>query len=245
VRPDAVFIQSESTEYFHLGATDPATIARTAWENQIRFLSFDFLYAVPPAGDILLYLFDNGLTREEFTWFMDHDLGDRIVMGNDFYERNEQLVTPGGEIRPAGDIFGWSVITRHYFDRYRRPVMHTETNNIGRSADEAPRWLWKQFLNVRNLREQGVPVLGFTWFSLIDQVDWDSALVLQRGVVNPLGLYDLGRQPRPVATAYKDLVHRFAAEPLLPYGSVLGFTAGGARREEARSPEVFMEVGSD
>jgi beta-glucosidase/6-phospho-beta-glucosidase/beta-galactosidase len=245
VRPDAVFIQSESAEYFHLGATDPATVARASWENQVRFLSFDFLYAMPPAGDVLLYLLDNGLTREEFTWFMGHGLGDRIVMGNDFYERNEQLVAPGGEIRPAGEVFGWSVITRQYFDRYRRPVMHTETNNIGRSADEAPRWLWKQFLNVRNLREQGVPVLGFTWFSLIDQVDWDSALVLQRGVVNPLGLYDLGRRPRPVAMAYKELVHRFAAEPLLPYGPVLGFTADGAQREEARSPEVFMEVGSD
>jgi hypothetical protein len=76
-------------------------------------------------------------------------------------------------------------------------------------------------------------------------VDWDSALVLQRGVVNPLGLYDLGRRPQPVATAYKELVHRFRAEPLLPYGPVLGFTAEGAQREEARSPEVFMEVGSD
>jgi len=194
----------------------------------VRFLSFDFLYAVPPSGDVLHYLLDNGLTREEFTWFMRQDLGDRIVMGNDFYERNEQLVAPGGEIRPAGEVFGWSVITRQYFDRYRRPVMHTETNNIGRSADEAPRWLWKQFLNVRNLREQGVPVLGFTWFSLIDQMDWDSALVLQRGVVNPLGLYDLARQPRPVATAYKELVQRFAPEPLLPYGSVLGFSTDGA-----------------
>jgi hypothetical protein len=102
VRPDAVFIQSESAEYFHLGATDSATVARASWENQVRFLSFDFLYAVPPAGDVLLYLLDNGLTREEFTWFMQHDLGDRIVMGNDFYERNEQLVAPGGEIRPAG-----------------------------------------------------------------------------------------------------------------------------------------------
>ena len=67
-----------------------------SWENQVRFLSFDFLYAVPPAGDVLLYLLDNGLTREEFTWFMEHDLGDRIVMGNDFYERNEQLVAPAG-----------------------------------------------------------------------------------------------------------------------------------------------------
>jgi beta-glucosidase/6-phospho-beta-glucosidase/beta-galactosidase len=223
VRQDAVFIQSESAEYFHLGASDPDTVARAAWENRIRFLSFDLLYSVPPDGDVLLYLLDNGLTREEFHWFMNHKLGDRIVMGNDFYERNEQLLYPGGEIRPAGEVFGWSVITRQYFERYRRPVMHTETNNIGRSAAEAPRWLWKEFLNVRNLREQGVPVIGFTWFSLTDQVDWDSALILQRGVVNPIGLYDLQRQPRPVARAYAELIREFNLEPLLPYGTVLGF----------------------
>jgi hypothetical protein len=64
-------------------------------------------------------------------------------------------------------------------------------------------------------------------------------------VVNPLGLYDLGRRPRAVAAAYKELVDRFAAEPLLPYGSVLGFTTDSAQREETRSPGVFMEVGSD
>ena len=60
----------------------------------MRFLSFDFLYAVPPAGDVLLYLLDNGLTREEFTWFMEHDLGDRIVMGNDFYDAMSNLSRP-------------------------------------------------------------------------------------------------------------------------------------------------------
>jgi beta-glucosidase/6-phospho-beta-glucosidase/beta-galactosidase len=245
VRLDAIFIHSESAEYFHPGATDPATIARVAWENQIRFLSFDFLFAVPPAGDILLYLLDNGLSRQEFAWFMGHRLGDRIIMGNDFYERNEQLVAPGGEIRPAGEIFGWSVITRQYFDRYRRPVMHTETNNIGRSADDAPRWLWKQFFNVRNLREQGVPVLGFTWFSLIDQMDWDSALTLQRGVVNPLGLYDLARRPRPVAAAYRELINRFVEEPLLPYGSVLGFAPDGTDGVAPSSLGGVMEVGCE
>lgn len=223
VQPDAVFIQSESAEYFHLGATDEATIARAAWENKVRFLSFDLLYSVPPDAEVLMYLMDNGMTRGEFTWFMEHKLHDRIVMGNDFYERNEQLVTPNAELHAAGEVFGWSVITRQYFERYRRPVMHTETNNIGRSARDAPRWLWKEFLNVRNLREQGVPVIGFTWFSLTDQVDWDSALVLQRGVVNPIGLYDLQRRPRPVAFAYAELVRHFATEPLLPYGTTLGF----------------------
>lgn len=223
VRPDAVFIQSESAEYFHLGGTDPDTVERAAWENRVRFLSFDLLYSVPPDGDVLLYLLDNGMTREEFGWFMSHGLGDRIVMGNDFYERNEQLVAPGGAILPAGEVFGWSVITRQYFERYRRPVMHTETNTIGHGDRDAPRWLWKEFFNVRNLRQQGIPVIGFTWFSLTDQVDWDSALALQRGVVNPIGLYDLQRRPRPVAVAYAELVREFSAEPLLPYGMVFGF----------------------
>jgi hypothetical protein len=69
--------------------------------------------------------------------------------------------------------------------------------------------------------------------------------VLQRGVVNPLGLYDLGRRPRSVATAYKELVHQFASEPLLPYGSVLGFTADRTREEESRSPTGLLQAGSE
>src|SRR5215208_176896 len=49
VRPDAVFIQSESAEFFHLGCSDPAMARKAEWENQRRFLSFDLLYSVPPA----------------------------------------------------------------------------------------------------------------------------------------------------------------------------------------------------
>src|SRR5438270_10307419 len=97
--------------------------------------------------------------------------------------------------------------------------MHTETNIP--DADKAPRWLWKEFFNVRNLREQGIPVIGFTWYSLLDQVDWDSALALDRGVVNPVGLCDLKRQPRPVGEAYRDMVRQFSAEPLLPKSRAL------------------------
>src|SRR5207302_9957565 len=88
VRPDAVFIQSESAEYYHAGASDPAATARATFENQRRFLAFDLLYSQPPDADVALYLFDNGLTREELRWFMRHQLGDRIVMGNDFSEHS-------------------------------------------------------------------------------------------------------------------------------------------------------------
>ncbi|MBA2762963.1 MAG: glycoside hydrolase family 1 protein, partial [Segetibacter sp.] len=43
-------------------------------------------------------------------------------------------------------------------------------------------------------------------YSLIDQVDWDSALRNNDGNVNPLGLYDLNRKVRPVGLEYKKLI---------------------------------------
>jgi beta-glucosidase/6-phospho-beta-glucosidase/beta-galactosidase len=208
-RGDALFIQSESAEFFHQGSQEPEVVARADFENQRRFLSFDFLYSHPVDDRIRDYLRQQGLADAEYDWFMNHGLSERIIMGNDFYERNEQIVKPGGSIEPAGEVYGWYIITCQYYDRYRRPVMHTETNNIGHGADVAPRWLWKQFLNVRLMHDEQKPVLGFTWYSLTDQMDWDVGLRDERGLVNPVGLYDLTRRPRPVTHAYREIIREF------------------------------------
>jgi len=56
------------------------------------------------------------------------------------------------------------------------------------------------------VRNNGVPLVGFTWYSLTDQVDWDTALRENNGNVNALGLFDLDRKIRPVGIAYKELV---------------------------------------
>ena len=74
--------------------------------------------------------------------------------------------------------------------------MHTETNLT--DAEAAPAWLQKEWANVHRLKQDGVPIVGFTWYSLTDQVDWDTALREDNGSVNPLGLYDLDRKIRPV-----------------------------------------------
>lgn len=85
--------------------------------------------------------------------------------------------------------------------------MHTETNLCeGPLKNEAVNWLWKEWANVLRVRNDGVPVVGFTWYSLIDQVDWDSALRCNNGVVNALGLCDLSRTIRPVGHAYQKLI---------------------------------------
>ena len=68
------------------------------------------------------------------------------------------------------------------------------------------------------LFRSGIPTVGFTWYSLTDQVDWDVALREQRGTVNPLGLYDLDRNIRAVGRAYKQLIRDW--RDVLPASSV-------------------------
>lgn len=70
------------------------------------------------------------------------------------------------------------------------------------------------------MRQSGIPVVGFTWYSLIDQVDWDIGLSKPLGNVNPVGLYDLNRDPRPVAESYARLIRMFQAERIDVNGSI-------------------------
>ena len=216
-RPDAIFIQSESTEYFH--AENPAAIKPAEIMNARRFLSLDLNYGRRVDSEMYEYLMDNGMTREEYHFFHKHNLKHNCVMGNDYYVTNEHRVHADGTTSPAGEVFGYDGITHQYYDRYRLPVMHTETNlHQGPRGDEAVYWLWKEWANVLKVRNEGIPIVGFTWYSLTDQVDWDTALREQNGHVNPLGLYDLDRNIRPVGRAYKQLMEEWKL--VLPTQSV-------------------------
>src|SRR5204863_8416296 len=143
------------------------------------------------------------MTREEYHFFLHQNLKQHCIMGNDYYVTNEHRVSPDGAVYPAGEVFGYDEITREYYDRYLLPVMHTETNfNEGPNGNEAVYWLWKEWANVLRVRNSGVPIVGFTWHSITDQMDWDTALREAKGQVNPLGLFDLNRKMRPVGKAY-------------------------------------------
>ena len=227
-RFDAIFIQSESGEYFH--ATSPAAIGPAESMNQQRFLSLDLNYGRRVDSGMFEFLMDNGMTRDEYHFFLGHQLRQHCVMGTDYYVSNEHRVTPDGNTGPAGDIFGYAEITRQYYERYRMPVMHTETNlSEGPRRTEAVDWLWKEWANVLQVRNVGVPVLGFTWYSITDQIDWDTALREDNGRVSPVGLYDLDRNIRAVGRAYKDIIRDWSAVlPTQSYCLVLPVDMPGA-----------------
>lgn len=204
VQPEATFIQSESSEYFH--AIEPEATALARFLNQKRFLSLDLTYGYPLNVPMYEYLLSNGMTSEEFQWFSKNQVKARCIMGNDYYVTNEHIVHPDGMTQAAGEIFGYYVITSQYYKRYKLPIMHTETNIKMPASKE---WLIKQWANVHRLKHDGVPVVGFTWYSLLHQVDWDSALRDNAGNINELGLYDLNRKIMPVGEAYKKLIHQW------------------------------------
>jgi beta-glucosidase len=218
VRPDAIFIQSESSEYFH--AENPDAIKPAEVLNARRFLSLDLNYGRRVDSEMYEFLMDNGMTRDEYHFFLTRSsLRHHCIMGNDYYLTNEHLVKADGSTTASGDVFGYDEITRQYYDRYRLPVMHTETNLIqGPNGDEAANWLWKQWANVLRVRNTGVPIVGFTWYSLTDQMDWDVALRVENNRVTPVGLYDLDRNIRPVGRRYKKLIEDWC--DVLPAQSV-------------------------
>jgi hypothetical protein len=148
---------------------------------------------------------------EEYAWFMQQDVRRRAILGVDYYEWNEKLIDSTGHAQALGELFGWYAIAGQYYQRYRRPMMHTETNKT--DAEGAPRWLWRQWHNVQLLRSAGVPIIGFTWYSLTDQIDWDRSIKDSFGIIFPVGLFDLNRDPRAVGLSYKQLIDMHRDQP--------------------------------
>jgi beta-glucosidase/6-phospho-beta-glucosidase/beta-galactosidase len=210
-RPDAIFINSESSDFTQPCCPDPEIQQRADLENERRFLPLDLIFA-HELGDLMKnYVRDNGMSDEQLARFAKRKVPRRSVLGIDYYEWNERLIDTQGRVQTLGELFGWFVIAKQYYDRYRRPMMHTETNRM--DAADAPRWLWRQWHNVQLMRKSGIPLVGFTWYSLADQIDWNIALTKAIGLVFPVGLFDLNRDVRTVGLAYKQLIDMYADVP--------------------------------
>ncbi|HEX8842812.1 MAG TPA: family 1 glycosylhydrolase [Sphingomicrobium sp.] len=209
-RPEAIFVNSESSEFYQPCCPDPEIQLLAEVENERRFLPLDLLYAHEVSDRMLESIRQYGRS-DDYRRFLQRQVPRRTILGVDYYEWNEKLIDQEGEKRALGELFGWYVIASQYWERYRRTMMHTETNRI--DASDAPRWLWRQWHNVQLLRHAGVPLVGFTWYSLTDQIDWGIALAEAIGTVDPVGLFDLNRDARPVGLAYMHLINMHRDQP--------------------------------
>jgi beta-glucosidase/6-phospho-beta-glucosidase/beta-galactosidase len=210
-RPDAIFINSESSEFSQPCCPDPEVKSAAEFENERRFLPLDLIYAHEVSDRMRGYLREHDVTDDAFDRFRNRKVPRRSILGVDYNEWTEHLIDREGRPRSLGELFGWYTIAMQYYDRYKLTMMHTETNQT--DASEGSRWLWRQWHNIQLARQNGVPLVGFTWYSLTDQIDWNIGLREALGVVFPVGLFDLNRDPREVGLSYKHLIDMYRDQP--------------------------------
>jgi hypothetical protein len=85
---------------------------------------------------------------------------------------------------------GPAELARQYFERLGRPLVFAET---GAPGDDARKqwWLDRMVAQIREARADGVPIIGMTWWGLIDQVDWRHGLRRFAYDIDATGLYRL------------------------------------------------------
>ncbi len=161
------------------------------------------------------WLISNGLSQFDLNWFVRNPV-EIDVIGLDYYEHSEMEIYASEQKlrqRVPGKLTGLFEPVRHYWERYQLPVMITETSCCGEDLRRAE-WLAFTIRDIRKLREAGVPVIGYTWWPLVDHLDWDGALLHQIGKIHRVGIYSLERQgtgelkriPTQLGEAYRELV---------------------------------------
>jgi beta-glucosidase len=204
-RPDAIIVQSESLEHFHPAGKNAEKHA--ARENAFKYLSLDLTLGRELAPGLAGFLNENGVSSNDLSFFREKRAAGQRWLGMDYYPTCEHRVSSTGRTTTHRKGQGFFSLATEYHDRYRIPLFHCETNRVSRLGVQ---WLNEQWSDVLALRAAGIPVHGFTWYSLTDQVDWQHALRVERNDLHPVGLFDLDRRQRPVGEAYKKLIRAYS-----------------------------------
>ena len=163
--------------------------------NAFRLLSFDIRYGVEPDASIAgaVGRLDDGLRSRlaglAFT--------DGVIAGHDYYP-----------VSVPADGRSYASMARDFHRRYGVPFLVAETSNLGLDPEEGPAWLEQLYAEGMELRAEGLPFVGICWYSRGDQHDWHTTLTRPVQEVTPVGLFDIGRRPRPAAATFRRLAAR-------------------------------------
>ena len=207
--------------------------------NGRRHIVLDLITGkVDTAHPLRPWLERHGFSACDLNWFLRNPVAIDLL-GLDYYAHSEIELYPcenDYRQRVPERLAGLYATVHDYWQRHRLPIMITETNCYG---DDTRRSEWLKFTvsDIRRLRNEGIPVVGYTWWPLVDHLDWDGAMLHRIGRIHHVGLYRLERQPNgelkrvstPLTGEYRSLVEQGdnAVGDLAP-----------AKREKARRPST-------
>jgi len=179
VSPDASFVHVEAS--FRFAADGDDAPAEMAHLRERAYLVEDLVTGRVGADHALLpYLRQHHMPEADLAWFTENAV-QPDVLGVNYYPAlsTEQFID--GEVHDGGPrdprprvnagTEGLTDVLTSFAERYQRPVFLTETCYTG-TPEERIAWLDSSVQCVKDLRAHGVPVVGYTWWSLIDMYEW-------------------------------------------------------------------------
>ena len=229
VDPHAVMVHVEAAGLTRAAQEELESVA--AEYRQRDYLFLDLVSGrVDGRHALFSWLLSNGVSWNDLR-FLRENAVELDVVGLNFYPQwsTRQLTTNArGRLHAQlveRDGEGFAELIGGFWDRYRAPIMITETS-AKKGLGIKRRWLETSVAAVGRLRAEGVPVIGYTWFPLFTMVDWryrtgtgprDDYLV-------ELGLYESEARPdgsleyRP--TALVEQFRDYTLNPVLAVGDL-------------------------
>jgi beta-glucosidase len=171
----AIMVHVEATG---LTRTVREDLALLALEDQRRgYICYDLLTGrITPDHPLFPWLVRNGISPDELAGLARRSIS-LDVLGMNFYPQwstKQIFIDQKGRLSYRNiekDGAGFAALIEDYHRRYQAPVMITETSAFGREEVRS-HWLEASVAAIRNLRQQAVPVIGYTWFPLFTMIDW-------------------------------------------------------------------------
>lgn len=175
VDPHAVMVHVEAAGLTRAAQEELESLA--ADYRQRDYLFLDLVSGrVTGQHPLFGWLLGNGVSLNDLRYLKDHAI-ELDIVGLNFYPQwsTRQLTTNAqGRLRTQlieRDGTGFTELIGGFWERYRTPIMITETSARNGIAIKR-RWLETSVAAIGRLRAEGVPVLGYTWFPLFTMIDW-------------------------------------------------------------------------
>ncbi|MBF9232801.1 family 1 glycosylhydrolase [Microvirga alba] len=214
--PDILPVHVDATDLYE--TRDPALTDEVERRQEIVFLALDLVSGrVGHEHRLWPWLLKHGAREEDLAWFQENAV-DLPFIGLNLYpmftkKRLQREARGRFRIRQpyaSGDLV--AQLGRLYHARYKSPLFVSETASVG-SVAKRQRWMDDSIASVRQLRSEGVPMVGYTWWPMFDMVAW----AYRQGTKKPadyfaaMGLWDLNpatldRTPTPLVSSYQTYV---------------------------------------
>lgn len=174
VDPEIVPVHVDATDLYE--THDPDLQSEVERRQEIVFLALDLVSGrVTREHSLWAWLVGNGAREEELDWFQENAV-ELPLIGLNLYPMftQKRLQREGGRFRIRQPYASGDLVTRLgrlYFERYRVPLFVSETASIG-SVDKRQRWMDDSLAAVRQLRSEGVPMVGYAWWPMFDMIAW-------------------------------------------------------------------------